>query len=110
MLAHSNILFASYFFFTSDNLMHQRMAYTLYNLFSDFGGIIGIVFPVIFLINSNMSYNIIMGRLIGKLFYHKPSEFKCKSDMGFLMAYIFSKDKRQNQVNKVKKLNFTIHE
>ena len=90
--------------------MHQRIVYTFFDLFSDFGGICGIIFPVIFLINSTMSYNIIMGRLIGKLFYHKPDSYKCQTDLGFLMAYILSKDQRKNQVNKVQKLKFTVWE
>ena len=63
------------------------------------------VFPLIVLLNSKISYNIIMGELIGRLFYHKPPQYKVKSDLGFLTAYLFSDD-RKNQVNNVRKMTF----
>jgi len=53
-------------------MIHERIVYTWWNLFSDFGGIIGIIMPVIFFINTPISYVSIMAQLIGKLYYHRP--------------------------------------
>lgn len=86
------------------------MVYTYFLLFSDFGGIIGIIFPIIYFINSDISYNMIMAKLIGKLYYHKPDIFKTSSDLSFTTAYLYQRNICSNQVNRVQKLKFSIPE
>jgi len=46
----------------------------MWDLLSDFGGIIGIIIPVIYFINSPISYVYIMAKLIGKIYFHRPCD------------------------------------
>lgn len=103
------VLYKTNIFLTNDMVLHQRDCYTFFQLLSDFGGLCGMVFPLIVLINSRISYNIIMGELIGRLYYHIPPQYKVKNDLAYLTAYLFSED-RKNQVNNVRKMSFRFGE
>jgi len=72
---NSTIIYTSKFFLSGQTLIHQRIVYTVWNLLSDFGGITGIIIPVIIFLNSPLSYVCIMAKLIGKIYYHRPRQF-----------------------------------
>jgi len=65
----SRTLYRSHFFLTKDMMLHSRISRNILSIFSDFGGLMGIIFPVAIFLSSPISYNTIMNELITKMYF-----------------------------------------
>lgn len=69
---NTNVIYSSNFYLAIDTMTHERIAYTIWVLLSDFGGILGILIPFVLAINSPISYVFIMAQLIAKVYFYRP--------------------------------------
>jgi len=82
----------------------------MWNLLSDFGGIFGILMPLVVAINSPVSYVFIMAQMIAKLYFLRPPNKKIKDISAFNVIRQYFNKKIGEVRTPVQKIRFSMSE
>lgn len=101
-------LYSLNFYLSGEKYIHQRQLYTYWQLIDNFGGMVGIFLPALFVLNSTFSHIFIMSKLITALYFKSPdfdenSGYYPQSTQ--LMKFFFKK--KTSKRNVVHEVNFT---
>lgn len=64
------MLFGSYYFISDKKVSHERQVYTFLALLGDYGGLTGVVASIVAFLSFEVSYEFVMGSLLGQMYYN----------------------------------------